>query len=446
MLSKKTSRVLVCPFGDLNLLVHLFQLLEKKLPGKYAPTFLSFTKYDEAIYRNFDARHVHIAPGECHEWFAKGDLDDVCRFTHGLSHYHGGLASNDYYGRIANHYGAEIHKLLQSSTFDSAVYFNGRLNLFIACLDMVAKQNGIPRLVFEQGLFRPDWITIDGNGVNHRNSIQSCSQLFSDEAFCYQQRDLFQDIRSVLPIDRDSIPNIKRRASLPSLLRAYASSKLQPRRNIFLRNAENRDLLESALLSGKRKPPKPPVSGDLNASEAHDVRYLFCPFQVETDTQIVLHSPWISRMRELVDVLCSVVDRLNESGIKAHVIFKGHPLSPVETTVSHPFVSVADHLSVPEIFELYKPVVVTINSTVGIEALDAGIPVVTLGDAFFNLPGVVLGNCRDEESLTDLLSRFWSNSIGHDVDMAKRFTLALREKYQVRAYNREPTLRQDVSR
>ncbi len=88
----------------------------------------------------------------------------------------------------------------------------------------------------------------------------------------------------------------------------------------------------------------------------------------------------------------------------------------------------------------------TINSTVGIEARDAGIPVVTLGDAFFNLPGVVLGNCRDEESLTDLLSRFWSNSIGHDVDMAKRFTLALREKYQVRAYNREPTLRQDVSR
>jgi glycosyltransferase involved in cell wall biosynthesis len=430
----QAKNVLVCPFGDLNLLLYLFEQLEKQFPGTYAPTFLSFTPYDEAVYRSLKLDHVHIPPGQREEWFAKVDLEDVCRFTIELSRYHGILASDEYYWSSANHYGAKLSEVLRSKSFDHVVLFNGKMNLFIACLGNVAEQAGLHRLVFEQGLFRPRWITIDGRGVNAENSIQSLEQLLLDDHFDYQQRELYLDITSLFPIDRKSMPDYKRQPSVASMFRAYARSKLQPRRNIFLRDAENRDLLEAALLPRKARPRSKFVRQFDGFHPRSDLKYIFCPLQVETDTQILLHSPWISRMSELITVLCNVADQLHNRGIAVRVIFKRHPMSSCSVRISHPHADLIDNIPMPELFKRFKPLVVTINSTVGIEAIEAGLPVVTLGDAFFNLPGVVIGNCRDTESLTDLLSRYFRGEVPHAIEPGRQFIEALREKYQVLAF------------
>src|SRR5690606_32705712 len=43
-------------------------------------------------------------------------------------------------------------------------------------------------------------------------------------------------------------------------------------------------------------------------------RYLFAPFQVDDDTQIILHSPWIPDMRAYFSVLCRLRARLMALG------------------------------------------------------------------------------------------------------------------------------------
>lgn len=432
---KRRTNILVCPFGDLNLVLFLCQKLEEKFPGKYAPTFLSFTAYDDVVYRSRACDHVHIHPGLRDEWFSAADLEDVCRFTIGLSHYHGTLAPDGYYHSVANHYGARISELLESREYEHVVLFNGRMNLFIACLDKIAENAGVPRLIFEQGLFRPRCITIDGQGVNARNSIQSLDQLLSNEPFDYQQRELYRDLVTLFPVDRKWIPDSKRAVPIWGLLCSYGASRLRPGRDIFLRNAENRDLLESVLFPRRAKTFGRSVKTLDEICDDGDHYFIFCPFQVETDTQIILHSPWISRMAEFVEVMCNVAERLNRQRIPVRVLFKRHPMSSVRVRASHPDVDFIEDVPMSEVFQRLKPLVVTINSTAGIEAIDAGLPVVTLGEAFFNLPGVIVGSCRDADSLTELLSRHFHGDAKQDTALGARFIKTLREKYQVLAYS-----------
>ncbi|QDU04436.1 Capsule polysaccharide biosynthesis protein [Gimesia chilikensis] len=437
MCLNRRINILVCPFGDLNLLTFLFELLDAKFPDKYSVTFISFMEYDKLIYSTINRDQIHISPGTREEWFDSNDLDEVCRFTLGLSRYHGILESNDYFQRVANHYGAQISKIIDSRNIDQVVLFNGRLNLFIACLDKVAERSGIPRLIFEQGLFRPLWITIDGQGVNARNSIKTSEDLHSPEPFEFQQRELYKDLLSLLPIDRDKIPDFKRKMPLFSLMRAYGSSKLRPRRDLFFRNAENEELLEAAVLSHKPKRCRQPLKTLDELRCNNDYQYILCPFQVETDTQIILHSPWISSMSQLVNVMYEVVSRLNVEGFKVKVLFKAHPMSNNAVRVSHPHAALIEDVPMPEVFRVLRPLVVTINSTAGIEAVEAGLPVITLGEAFYNLPNVILGYCDNVNSLQKLLLKFYQGEIECRPEIKLEFIQSLRSKYQVLAYQND---------
>jgi len=143
-------------------------------------------------------------------------------------------------------------------------------------------------------------------------------------------------------------------------------------------------------------------------------------------------------MSELADIMCDVANRLNNEGIPVRVVFKRHPMSATQVPISHPHADLIEDVPMDDILRRLKPLVVTINSTAGIEAIDAGLPVVTLGEAFFNLPEVILGTCRDIDSLTSLLSRYFRGETPHPASVGKRFTDALREKYQVLAYS-EPS-------
>nr|WP_298142554.1 capsular biosynthesis protein [uncultured Pseudomonas sp.] len=117
-------------------------------------------------------------------------------------------------------------------------------------------------------------------------------------------------------------------------------------------------------------------------------RYVFIPFQDDRDTQVRLFSPWISDMRELF----GVGERLaHELGIT--VVFKEHPASRETYPDLHrragERVLFANGNSTQELIESSQ-FVITLNSTVGLESLLLGKPVLTLGQAFFNIPGVVM--------------------------------------------------------
>lgn len=140
-------------------------------------------------------------------------------------------------------------------------------------------------------------------------------------------------------------------------------------------------------------PRKPRVEG--GAPVDLPERFIFIPFQDDRDTQVRLFSPWVRDMRELF----ALAEKLaSELGVA--VVLKEHPSSRETYPDLHERVSdrlfFANQNSTQQLIESSQ-LVVTLNSTVGLESILLGKPVLTLGQAFYNIDGLVLhGDSADE--------------------------------------------------
>ncbi len=426
-------KVLACPFGGVDLVLTLFEKLRRKFPDKYDVTYLSYTEYGRQIYARLDASHVHIPPGETARFFAADVLAEVTAFTRQVAKINLGRSLGGVLRRAANHYGTELNQLFEENQYDHVVEFNGRMNLFITVLDTLADHRGISKLVFEQGLFRPNYVTIDGRGVNRHNSIDSLEALLSSDPFPYQQTALYRDLTSLLPLPKDDIQSYKRQVPKLSLAVAYLRMKLQPRARVFLRTAEGRDLLDAVVFPRMRPAPKTCILDSILATGRFK-HVILCPFQVETDTQVLIHSPIVRTMRKYVAIISDAVAAYNAGREdRACALFKVHPMHDLHIQVDHEDAFLINESTVPEILQRRCDLVITINSTAGIEAIEAGLPVITLGEAFYNMPKIISGTCREPSELLALIRRALAEPTV-DRALQKRFIRALKEKYQVRLH------------
>lgn len=142
------------------------------------------------------------------------------------------------------------------------------------------------------------------------------------------------------------------------------------------------------------------VSGNGDSVELPD-DYIFIPFQVNIDSQITMFSPWIDNMFSLVELLLEVENVLGSS--MPNVILKSHPsceqcyqeLFKKITKVSKKIFVINDVET--SILIKDSSAVVTINSSVGMEALLMRKKVIVLGQAFYNIQGITLSaNSTDE--------------------------------------------------
>jgi capsular polysaccharide export protein len=137
--------------------------------------------------------------------------------------------------------------------------------------------------------------------------------------------------------------------------------------------------------------------------EALPQNYIFVPFQVDYDTQIITHSHWIKNMRMLFDVIKSVA-----KDSEYHFIFKEHPSSGIEYSDLHkkaasiPNMSFRNTYSTQELIEKSQAVI-TINSTVGIESLLFHKKVIVLADAFYNIKNITY-QARDKKALLEQIN------------------------------------------
>ena len=185
---------------------------------------------------------------------------------------------------------------------------------------------GCGTFFFENGLL-PDTTTVDPKGVNYRNSV--------------------------------------------------------PRDAAFYRNYR---ALEGASEARLDLVPRPPRNTGLEPVSLPP-RYVFVPFQDDRDTQVRLFSPWIGDMRQLFALGKRLAD---DCGLT--VVFKEHPSSresyPELHEQTHERLLFANGNPTQDLIQ-NSEFVVTLNSTVGLESLLLGKPVMTLGLAFFNIPGLV---------------------------------------------------------
>lgn len=241
-----------------------------------------------------------------------------------------------------------------------------------------AQACGVPVLRFELGML-PYTRVIDGKGINFENSVPRNPAFYR-----------------ALPPPPETLP--------PSLV---------------------------------RRPRNPAKGCDATSNEIPLPKsYLFVPFQVAMDTQILAFSPWIPSMRALFSLMVEVRDELarkHPERADVHVVFKEHPTCPEHyedlhaLAKAHGRVLFANDNSTQQLIEGAEAVL-TINSTVGIEGLLYRKKVIVLGQAFYDLEGMTL-HAGSRVELFDAVERVFTWQPDHD--LAGRFLNYLATEYCV---------------
>lgn len=132
-------------------------------------------------------------------------------------------------------------------------------------------------------------------------------------------------------------------------------------------------------------------------------RYIFVPLQVNTDSQIIHFSPWIKNAQSLIAIMVAVANRIpNEI---PHILIKPHPagdedISELQAMIKHANkIQIVNEINTMQLIE-HAEAIITINSTVGIEALLLNKKVITLGLAFYNIEDLTL----HAENINELIS------------------------------------------
>ncbi len=197
-----------------------------------------------------------------------------------------------------------------------------------------------------------------------------------------------------------------------------------PRAADFYRQLDSPKALPQTLIP--RAPAKQKAKGI--SDEALPERYIFVPFQVETDSQIISNSAWIKSMEQLWTHLKEAIERCEDPQL--HVVIKEHPSELKRFDHLHhlhPKIKFANACSTQDLI-LGSLAVLTVNSTVGLESLLLEKPVLVLGDACYAIPGVSVA-VKNESELCEAINALGSLPI--EDELRKQFLRFTYEYYVI---------------
>lgn len=218
------------------------------------------------------------------------------------------------------------YSLIIDNKNDLYIFWNGKKPRHLIAIQII-KLLDIKIKYMENGLL-PNRLVFDGNGVNFENSVP-------------RNRRFFEEYTNNLHLPVELTPRIPKN------------------RNKFSKKVK-------AL-------PK---------------NFIFVPFQVDYDSQILLYSPWIKNMVELFNLIEDISNDLDYI-----FVIKEHPSSNKNYLDLHKRceklekIEFVNGYSTQELIEKSQAVM-TINSTVGIESLLFYKKVIVIGDAFYNIDGI----------------------------------------------------------
>lgn len=273
---------------------------------------------------------------------------------------------------------------------------------------VVCKELDIDYLITERGIFRPDTTTIEFKGVN------AYSSLSKDKEF-YKKHILFQKGLRRYSVSKMTNLKVNVKFAIFILLNKIGSISGI---NSKLKN-KSYSLSRYIYLFIKQKFSK---KSDINIELPN--KYIFIPLQVNTDTQILVHSDF-KNIQEFISKVESDFYSLN---IKIGLVFKIHPME--KGIVEYKFdkrslVSDSDTNRLVRNSEF----VITINSTVGFEAIQEYKKVLVLGDAFFKIKSIVI--CSSKDSFKKDLINIITNKCYLDIEAIKYFVDYIKYEYQV---------------
>lgn len=289
---------------------------------------------------------------------------------------------------------------------------------------VLAQKRGIRVSVTDFGYLRPDWITLerDGMGGNSRfprdpqeirlraRSIGRAdpARHYADSAFAMAAGDLLYNFANFfLGV---CYPHYRRTDCRPHTLIYTPASALHLLRARLHRNRNQARVAEIA---------------------AGGSRYFVLPLQLDHDFQIVAYSPF-SGMGELIGQVVESFARFAPR--QTRLIVKVHPWDAGMVNWRRQLVRVAEAFGVADRVEyldggsldtLVRSAagMVTVNSTAGLHALQAGCPVKVLGLAVYDVP---------EMSFQGTLDEFWVAPTPPDPDLVDAFVNLMAATIQIR--------------
>lgn len=285
----------------------------------------------------------------------------------------------------------------------------------------LAQLRGVHIHVFEEGYIRPDWMTLERDGVNGHSPIERDPQLiFSAAQWLPESPKLPPITADFKRRARDSYWHYHHVVTGKPSFPFYSSHRLG---SITLDGI-------SWVLKFMRKRRRQRQAAQTLADLAGREYFLF-PLQLSGDFQIRTHSPFGSMVIAVEYVLESFARFAPKDAV---LLVKEHPLDTgyrnwrrtIERFARR--LRIADrvfHIDGGDLEDLAKSArgMVCVNSTSGTLALEVGLPVVVLGEAVYDIPGVTHQAGLDQ---------FWSSSELPDAALYDAFKRLLHAKCLVR--------------
>jgi len=133
-----------------------------------------------------------------------------------------------------------------------------------------------------------------------------------------------------------------------------------------------------------------------------NLKYIFVPFQVNFDSQVIINSPRVNSMEVFYDFLLNAIESIE--GKDVIFIIKEHPSDArvyCELHNKHPRIKFTNNNT--EDLIRNAQAIITLNSSVGIEAAMLEKKVIVLGNACYAIDGMML-NVTSENELVEVIN------------------------------------------
>jgi capsular polysaccharide export protein len=293
-----------------------------------------------------------------------------------------------------------------------------------------ARARGIAVIATDLGYLRPDWITVEYDGMSSYSRFPrdpAAIRELAERLPPIERMPRFRPVSFASTAVLDVVYNVAQVLGRP-LYRHYRWHGIfHPYTEYagWIVTLARHRLTRAATLAAKAR------------LEAEPKSYFLFPLQLATDYQIRAHSPFTDGRDAVRDVIASFA--AGDSCRK--LVLTVHPLDNGLIGWRRLAIKAARQLGIADRVEVLRdgtPLellrraagVVTINSTVGLTALTEGVPVKVLGNAVFDVPGLT---CQAD------LDRFWDDPAAPDPQLMHAFVRALAGTTQIRGgyYERE---------
>ncbi|MEG1451925.1 capsular biosynthesis protein [Brevundimonas sp.] len=278
--------------------------------------------------------------------------------------------------------------------------------------------------VLENGYFRPDWITLERNGVNASSQLPRSAEGYGEPV---PEMVVSHSVGRILPYHIINIsvyhlvqllggwlyPNYRNPYTIPAWLQCV--SHVQRYLRLAFRPAGQCDT-QTLLQKGPF--------------------FIGC-LQREGDNQLLRYSKYADNTAFIVELMNSFA---KHAPVRSRLVLKNHPLDPglvdfgavvKNLAVSRGLADRVDFIDGGNLAELCRASegMVVNNSSAALSALGFGTPVKVLGKAFFNFEGLT---CQKS------LHEFWKHPKPADPELFKRFRAHVLAKAQINGNFHEP--------